>query len=402
METRKKRKPPPRTTKKGSRTQGRTPVPDPRPELVEAEVVEAEVLEPEEALALWDGPRPPRKAIRDGRQLLELFLQGRSDITARNYKTDLGDFAAFVEAPNIASAIGGLCQLDNAAEAHAAILAYKAHLRRKPVYRKGAKKPYRTGYAPSTINRRLAALRSILKLGRTLGQVTWDLQVPGEKAQKYRETAGCGPQVYAKLVATLTEEIAALEASTDNLRLPGTNLGREEQIAIKMRDRALIRLMYDAALRRREPLTIDYPEDIDFDTKGRRPRVRMLGKMRGDKEWVTVPPKAAAAISAWIQRRRPGAGPLFQSFHPSHKGERLGNKAVNEMLVRVAARAGVDRVSPHQLRHSSITAALDKTNGDVRQVQKFSRHRNIQTVTIYDDQRRDVAGDIAELVSEDG
>ena len=40
-------------------------------------------------------------------------------------------------------------------------------------------------------------------------------------------------------------------------------------------------------------------------------------------------------------------------------------------------------MSPHRLRHSSITAALDATDGNVRKVQKLSRHRQIDTLMIY-------------------
>lgn len=341
------------------------------------------------AVVLWDGPKPPRKAVREGAELLELFLRAKSELTASNYQTDLEDFAAFVEAPDVSSAVGGLCRLD-APAAHAAILSYKAYLRRKPVFRRGATEPFRIGYSPSTINRRLAALRSVLKLAKTMGMVVWDLQIPGEKAVKYRDTSGCGPEVYRQLVTTLEGEILEAEG---------------HRLAIKRRDLALVRLMYDSALRRKEPLTIDYPQDLELNHRAggkRRPRVRMLGKQRGDKEWVFTPVKAAAAIEAWLESRGRHEGPLFTSFHPTHLGKRLGNEAVNGMLGRVAKRAGVDHVTPHQLRHSSITSALDKTNGNVRHVQRFSRHKNIQTVTVYDDNRQAVEADIGELVSEDG
>ena len=51
-------------------------------------------------------------------------------------------------------------------------------------------------------------------------------------------------------------------------------------------------------------------------------------------------------------------------------------------------------LSPSKVRHSPITAALDRTNEDVRKVQKFSRHRKIDTLLIYDDNRLGVQGEI--------
>ena len=53
------------------------------------------------------------------------------------------------------------------------------------------------------------------------------------------------------------------------------------------------------------------------------------------------------------------------------------------------------------LRHEAITRALDKTNGDVRTVQRFSRHADPRTLLLYDDHRLDQAGDVARLVAED-
>ena len=52
-------------------------------------------------------------------------------------------------------------------------------------------------------------------------------------------------------------------------------------------------------------------------------------------------------------------------------------------------------VRPHGLRHAAITEALDLTKGNVRAVQRFSRHRDLRTLTIYDDNRQDLAGEIA-------
>ena len=41
-----------------------------------------------------------------------------------------------------------------------------------------------------------------------------------------------------------------------------------------------------------------------------------------------------------------------------------------------------------------MTAALDAAGGDVRRVQRFSRHRDLRTLVLYDDNRRDEAGEV--------
>lgn len=38
---------------------------------------------------------------------------------------------------------------------------------------------------------------------------------------------------------------------------------------------------------------------------------------------------------------------------------------------------------PHRIRHSAIAAALGAPEGNVRKVQKLSRHKNLNTLTVY-------------------
>ncbi|MEG3900925.1 tyrosine-type recombinase/integrase [Microcoleus sp. B4-C5] len=58
------------------------------------------------------------------------------------------------------------------------------------------------------------------------------------------------------------------------------------------------------------------------------------------------------------------------------------------------------QMSPHRIRHSAITAALDATDGDVRKVQKLSRHKNLNTLMVYDDNRGRDQRDVTELLDE--
>jgi integrase/recombinase XerC len=65
----------------------------------------------------------------------------------------------------------------------------------------------------------------------------------------------------------------------------------------------------------------------------------------------------------------------------------------------VAAAAGAGRIHPHAIRHASVTAALDATGGDVRRVQRYSRHANVAVLLRYDDARTDDAGEVARIVA---
>ena len=70
-----------------------------------------------------------------------------------------------------------------------------------------------------------------------------------------------------------------------------------------------------------------------------------------------------------------------------------------KMVVRHSEKAGIKKqMSPHRILHSAITVALDATDGDVRKVQKLSRHRNLNTLMIYDDNRSRDQQDVTEML----
>ena len=74
-------------------------------------------------------------------------------------------------------------------------------------------------------------------------------------------------------------------------------------------------------------------------------------------------------------------------------------RSLAESTVNVVLGLAVGLVArPHGLRHAAITAALDATNGNTRAVQKFSRHRKLETLSLYDDSRTDLGGQVAALI----
>jgi integrase/recombinase XerC len=107
--------------------------------------------------------------------------------------------------------------------------------------------------APATINRRLVALRSSVKLARTLGLIAWVLEVEGVRTEPYRDTRGPGHAGFRQLLAVLAD--------------------RSNPKAV--RDRALLRLLYDLGLRRAEVVGLD-TEDLDLAAG----TVAVLGKGR--------------------------------------------------------------------------------------------------------------------------
>ncbi len=103
------------------------------------------------------------------------------------------------------------------------------------------------------------------------------------------------------------------------------------------------------------------------------------------------------ALRAWLVLRGTEPGPLFGNVDRARKGRRLTTTSVYRMVRALGVKVGLV-VRPHGLRHAAITAALDLT-GDLRAVRRFSRHKDVRVLTVYDDNRADLGGEVARRVA---
>lgn len=125
--------------------------------------------------------------------LFDAFFAGRNARTVAAYRQDLEDFRAFVATrpelahlvPTSEDAAKLLLGLQHGV-ANALALAFRASMVDRRL-------------APATINRRLAALRSVVKLGNTLGLVAWKLDVENIASESYRDTRGPGREAVKEI-----------------------------------------------------------------------------------------------------------------------------------------------------------------------------------------------------------
>jgi len=298
------------------------------------------------------------------RTVVETFMEGRNANTMDAYRFDLTDFAKWVGASGPGAAVELLIAAGQG-RANETVLGYKAEL----VERK---------LAPTTINRRLAALRSMLRLARQLARITWSLDVAGIRVTPYRDTRGPGENDRDDLVIRAQR------------RAKASDCGK--------RDLALVMLMDNPALRRAECIALDL-EDVRLEEC----QVQVIGKGKTEPEWLSIPRPTRDALRDWITVRGGGPGPLFVRLDPGSSGglDRLSLGSVNRMMDRLSAKAGLRRkVRPHGLRHGCITRILETTDGNVRIAQRIGRHAKLETLMRYDDNRRDDAGDAAQRLAD--
>ena len=233
--------------------------------------------------------------------------------------------------------------------------------------------------ASASINRALATLRSVSKLGRMLGVVAggWYLEVPGIKAEKRRDTRG----------PTVDQVRAMLDACTADT---------EEDT----RDHAIVSTLFCCGLRVSELCGLNLEE-----TDLARGTALIKGKGRREKERIPLPAAVVTALRRYLVHRGAERGPLFlsRSHRPGRDGRRLNTRSVLRIVSAIGGRAGV-RCWCHALRHSSITAAIiegQRAGVGIDQITAFSRHRTLATLLVYRDEhdRVGVQRQLADVVA---
>lgn len=302
-------------------------------------------------------------------RLMYSFWTGRSPHTVTAYRLDIEDFCRFLSALYLTAATTPQLELlrrffnNGAGHANGAVLDYRNLMRDRDV-------------APATINRRLSAIRSLVRLGRLIGMVGWTIEVESVKAEPSRDTSG--PTI--EIVTALLEHAES-----------------EARPTLRMRNLALLRLLFDLGLRVAEVTHLDV---ADYDAK--QGGLWIKGKGRTRKERLQLPPPTCAALQNWLAIRGRAPGQLLQSFSKNAaKDGRLCTRGVYRIVRNLGADIGI-HLHPHMLRHSAITEAVNKSVGmglSLDQVRDFSRHRNINTLLIYRDKQTNTQPTLAAAVA---
>ena len=210
---------------------------------------------------------------------------------------------------------------------------------------------HRRGLSPRSLQRRLSALRGLLRFLSDRGEIA------GNVAGGLR-----APKAGRKLPQTLdADEMTRLvEVPTDR--------------PLGLRDRAMLELLYSSGLRLSELCDLRW-DQLDL-AEG---LVRVLGK--GNKTRVVpVGRMALEALQNWQKESSPDSdAPVF----PGRGGAPIGPRAVQLRLRQLAQQQGLwKRVYPHLLRHSFASHLLE-SSGDLRGVQELLGHADIATTQIY-------------------
>jgi integrase/recombinase XerC len=350
-----------------------------------------------------------------------LLVESASPNTRISRISDVKILCEFLREPDPAKAVATLVA-HGRGKCNAIGMAWRSWLQRE------------RGNSPQSVNRRMSLLRTLVALARRLDLIDWVADIPSipKGIAPARDVRGPERGDWMKFWAHLVKRGDGPTA---------------------VRDRAMYATMFDTALRVAETVDLELT-DLDLANG----QIWVKGKGRhGTKQWRSISPRAVELIRQWVAIRGDLPGALFCA-HPERtakvppalfarieamvaegmthraiaarlnaegyrtpKGVRWSRDNLREQLVygvsvlrhiptrrvwyalqRLSEEAGLERmIRPHGIRHASITRALDLTDGNVRDVQKFARHSNVQTTMAYDDRRTDPSPDIARMLGDD-
>ena len=262
----------------------------------------------------------------DSRASIRRFLDspGLSDATRRAYRVDVEEFTSWLRSRGTA-----LDDVDVAV-----LAAYATELGSA----RSGRQPRRL--APTTVARKLAAVRSFLRL--TLGPA----RVPE--------------------LTLAPKRPRRLPVAPKQVEVERALHGLDGAAPLSIRNRALTELLYSAGLRSRELIDLDLG-DIDFD------RETVLVRGKGGKERI-VP--LGEEASFWVARYLRDARPTLSrdgetAIFLSARGRRLDTSALRRLFPH-----------PHRLRHAFATHLLEG-GADLRTIQDLLGHSSLSTTQIY-------------------
>src|SRR5205085_4529716 len=194
--------------------------------------------------------------------------------------------------------------------------------------------------APTTIGRKLAAVRSFLRF--TLGPA----RVPDASfaPRRPRRLPDAPPQ-------------REVETALDSF---------DGSDPLSIRNRALVELVYSAGLRSHEAVGLDLG-DVDFEQA----HVRVRGK-GGKERVVPLGEEAAHCVARYLQDARPALVRGAQNgLFVSARGRRLDTSTVRRVFAH-----------PHRLRHAFATHLLEG-GADLRTIQELLGHSSLSTTQVY-------------------
>jgi integrase/recombinase XerD len=268
--------------------------------------------------------------------------KGFSPNTIAAYGNDLSQFMSFVQG----QAAGKDSQPLWSAVNRQLILSYILDI-------KGRK------YAPSTVARKLAAIKSFSHFLVREGILAGD---PAEDIS--------GPKVGRRLPKTIpvAEFKELLKQASSNPTLEG------------QRDQTMLELLYATGMQVSELVSLNI-DDVNLEDG-----FVCCRSKKGKERRIPIQGQAASVLGSYLEKARPLLlrGRQDDALFLNRRGQRLTRQGFWLNLKSYARKAGLEtEITPHILRHSVASRLLHSGKMNLSELQEFLGHANISTTQIY-------------------
>ena len=219
------------------------------------------------------------------------------------------------------------------------------------------------GYAASTINQRLAAIRKLAVEAADSNLLALDQAAAIARVKGVKRLG-------TRTGNWLTEKQAQ---QLINVPMPESLKGK--------RDRAMLALLVGCGLRRRELAQLQI-QDIQ-QREGRWIIVDLEGK-HGRIRSVPVPPWVKVAIDDWLSAVKFSDGRIFCAVtrHGKIMGRTISEQAVLDNVRQYGKQIGLENIRPHDLRRTCARLCRSR-GGELEQIQLLLGHSSIQVTEQY-------------------
>jgi integrase/recombinase XerC len=213
------------------------------------------------------------------------------------------------------------------------------------------------GNAPSTVNRRLQALRKFFSLAVAQG---WTQSNPAEKVPLLDEC--------------VSERSRSLTQDDVDRLLEAVQQSRSRQAA---RDLAVIQLLLGAGLKLGE-LTELRLEDVHLDAG--QPYLDVRDASGDSSRNVVLEDQVCDALCSYLPARKAARG--VDHFCVNRDGNALSTRSVQRLLRQYAHAAELDGLTTQSLRYVYATRIYE-SSGDLEMVARYLGHRHLATTIRY-------------------
>ncbi|WP_298673144.1 tyrosine-type recombinase/integrase [uncultured Sphingomonas sp.] len=300
----------------------------------------------------------------NGKEWLDIqHMLGLASNTVEAYGRGLEQFLRWCEANDVAAS----------AATRPNIASYVAHLRTLPGARKSVRDAAQStsGLSSATLHQRLTAIRLffdyLVEEGvRTNNPVGRGRFVPNRPFSPKRDRGLIRRHKSLPWIPSDEEWHRFLLCAKDE----------------PIRNRCMLAIAYDAALRREELCAI---ETRDIDPAHRLILIRGETSKSNRDRIVPYSETAGVLFAAYLEHRRRVArdrGRLFLSESRRNYGEPITLWTWSKVIRRIAIAADLDKFSTHTLRHLCLTD-LARAGWDIHEIAQLAGHRNLASTQQY-------------------